>query len=176
MQQPRSKNNKVLLLSPLENRSFSYACCIKIKQWQKQSANKLLIIKYLYNRHLLCSSTNKSEQNMAYFRKQLERRTYSQDRYYILIKRQRSGKATFNELTELDEIVNRVPDIREKVILENFMAGDEDESPNDPNKGENLYIQKTQKHNLWNRIGSFFGRVFTSHITIIKSGRLTPLF
>ena len=59
---------------------------------------------------------------MAYLRKKLERRTYSEDRYYILIKRQKAGKATFKELTELDEIVNRVPDIREIVIRESSQS------------------------------------------------------
>jgi len=57
---------------------------------------------------------------MAIRRKPLERRTYSQDRYYILIKRQKAGTATFNELEELDEIVNRDATIREKVILESL--------------------------------------------------------
>jgi hypothetical protein len=57
---------------------------------------------------------------MATRRKPLERRTFSQDRYYILIKRQKAGTATFNELEELDEIVNRDATIREKVILESL--------------------------------------------------------
>ena len=42
-------------------------------------------------------------------KKQPERRTFLQDRFDILIKRQKSGKATFSELTELDEIVNGDP-------------------------------------------------------------------
>src|SRR3569833_2256921 len=67
--------------------------------------------------------------NMSNFRYKLERRTISQDRYYTLIKRQKEGTATFNELTELDEIVNRVPDIRDLVIRENFGL-DEDEPDN----------------------------------------------
>ncbi len=50
--------------------------------------------------------------------KQLERRTFLQDRFDILIKRQRSGTATFNELTELDDIVNRDPAIRESILVE----------------------------------------------------------
>ena len=112
---------------------------------------------------------------MAYFRKKLERRTYSQDRYYILIKRQKSGKATFNELTELDEIVNRVPDIREKVIMESFFMDDTEDlnSPtNKPGQEDNLH---TQHRNLWARIISFFGRAFTTQITAMKADNIAPL-
>lgn len=65
---------------------------------------------------------------MASHKKPLERRTYSQDRYYILIKRQKAGTATFNELEELDEIVNRDVTIREKVILESLEAEEMDNS------------------------------------------------
>jgi hypothetical protein len=50
--------------------------------------------------------------------KQLERRTFLQDRFDILIKRQKNGTATFNELTELDDIVNRDPAIRESILVE----------------------------------------------------------
>ena len=56
-------------------------------------------------------------------RKQPERRTFLQDRFEILIRRQESGKATFNELTELDEIVNRDPALRERVIREEYTDG-----------------------------------------------------
>ena len=50
-------------------------------------------------------------------RKPPERRTFLQDRLEILIKRQKTGKATFNELTELDAIVNRDPEITRKGSL-----------------------------------------------------------
>ncbi len=98
---------------------------------------------------------------MSYFRKKLERRTFSQDRYYILIKRQRSGKATFNELTELDEIVNRVPDIREKVIIESFFTediNDTGDSPNHPTNNEVHPIIPTHHHGWWTKLKSFFNR------------------
>jgi hypothetical protein len=52
---------------------------------------------------------------------QPERRTFLQDRFEILIKRQKNGTATFNELTELDEIVNRDPELREKVFREDIL-------------------------------------------------------
>ena len=101
---------------------------------------------------------------MSYFRKKLERRTFSQDRYYILIKRQKSGKATFNELTELDEIVNRVPDIREKVIIESFFTediNDTGELPNLPGNDGNLQAHSLQPHGFWGKIRSFINRVFS---------------
>ncbi|MGZ3835878.1 MAG: hypothetical protein ACXVB0_20350 [Mucilaginibacter sp.] len=115
---------------------------------------------------------------MAYLRKKLERRTYSQDRYYILIKRQKSGKATFNELTELDEIVNRVPDIREKVIRESFMIDDVQDADTPPNDTENnsSLLQQSRKHpTFWHRIRSFITRVFSSHIIGIKAGDMAVL-
>jgi hypothetical protein len=106
---------------------------------------------------------------MALHRKPLERRTYSQDRYYALIKRQKSGKATFKELTELDEIVNRVPDIREKVIRESFMIDDPDlNEPTDP--PENNFIKHTQRRSLWSRIKTFITRAFTTQIFAVKTG------
>ena len=111
---------------------------------------------------------------MAYLRKQLERRTFSQDRYDILIKRQKSGKATFKELTELDEIVNRVPDIREKVIMENFMP--DDDLPQD-NPGE-TDLQRRIKHHqtIWSRVASLINHIFTVQISGAKQEKLTMLF
>ena len=102
---------------------------------------------------------------MGYFRKTLERRTFSQDRYYILIKRQKAGKATFSELTELDEIVNRVPDIREKVIIESFFTEPGTDGPSDPPADQNsVHSHPAHSHNLAARIKSFFHRVFTLQI------------
>jgi len=117
---------------------------------------------------------------MAYLRKKLERRTYSQDRYYILIKRQKAGKATFNELTELDEIVNRVPDIREKVIRESFMIGDlpgTDMPPHTNNPGDNdLNKPSGHGHTFWNRVKSFITRVFMAQISVVKPVNLSLVF
>src|ERR1700739_2798254 len=95
---------------------------------------------------------------MGYLRKTLERRTFSQDRYYILIKRQKEGKATFNELIELDEIVNRVPDIREKVIIENFYAGDKNGQNASPPQ-VNIMPQPHRRKNLLESLKSFFHRI-----------------
>ena len=116
---------------------------------------------------------------MSHLRKKLERRTYSQDRYYILIKRQKAGKATFKELTELDEIVNRVPDIRDIVIRESFMTGnteDTDTRQNDSENDDTPFKQSTRPKNFWMRIKSFITRAFTSQISVVKTGALAALF
>src|ERR1700757_1441644 len=98
---------------------------------------------------------------MGYLRKKLERRTFSQDRYYILIKRQKAGKATFNELTELDEIVNRVPDIREKVIIENFYGEEESEQGTTPgNPPVTIKNKNPKRKSLVDAVRSFFHRFF----------------
>ena len=105
---------------------------------------------------------------MSYFRKKLERRTFSQDRYYILIKRQKEGKATFSELTELDEIVNRVPDIRDLVIRENF--GEEDGEVDNPTNGPTnqrlVSTTVTPRPNLLSRIKSWLNRTFEAEISV----------
>lgn len=109
---------------------------------------------------------------MALHRKPLERRTYSQDRYYALIKKQKSGKATFKELTELDEIVNRVPDIREQVIRESFMADetqDTDQPMGPPPNINNIYTRRAHRHGLWSRIKTWIDRVFATQIFVGKN-------
>lgn len=89
--------------------------------------------------------------------KQLERRTFTQDRFDILIKRQKSGKATFNELTELDEIVNRDPAIRES-ILEEMQAVNE---PPDLQKPDDTLITPAVKSlTLLDKITAFINRLF----------------
>jgi hypothetical protein len=110
-----------------------------------------------------------NKKTMSYFRKKLERRTFSQDRYYILIKRQKAGKATFNELTELDEIVNRVPDIREKVLIENFFTEKEDdtnESSNHPLNEGLLHNHPIKHHSFLGKVKSFFHRILASQIAV----------
>jgi hypothetical protein len=96
---------------------------------------------------------------MGYFRRKLEQRTFSQDRYYILIKRQKSGEATFSELEELDEIVNRVPDIREKVILENFYGEDEEGQNTTPHEPLNKIPPQSKRKNVLETIKAFFARL-----------------
>jgi len=98
-------------------------------------------------------------------RKQPERRTFIQDRFDILIKRQKSGKATFNELTELDDIVNRDPELREKVIRESILMQDINESgdtPVTPGKSPDLRSVLPARQNMLARIKAFFDRLFIS--------------
>ena len=91
------------------------------------------------------------------FRKQLERRTFNQDRFDILIKRQKSGKATFNELTELDEIVNRDPGIRESILEE--MQGI-DEPPDNAGPNDSLLTQPAKPQTLLDKLIAFIDRLF----------------
>jgi hypothetical protein len=112
---------------------------------------------------------------MGYFRKKIERRTFSQDRYYILIKRQKSGEATMRDLVELDEIVNRVPDIREKVLRENFAEFNaEDPGADNPTSGPEIQKQSAVRTTFWKRLGNFFKGWFTTdiHATVQKFSAL----
>lgn len=93
------------------------------------------------------------------YRKQLERRTFSQDRFDILIKRLQSGKATFNELTELDEIVNRDVTIRES-ILEGMQVINNPPEP--PKQDDIIYDQPTKKLTLLDKILAFINRLFNA--------------
>ncbi|HVS91283.1 MAG TPA: hypothetical protein VHE59_04575 [Mucilaginibacter sp.] len=99
---------------------------------------------------------------MGFFRKTIERRTYSQDRYYILIKRQKEGSATLNDLTELDEIINRLPDIREKVIRENFYSDTDEtgEVPDDPTIDKSIQDRPAMHQNFWQKIRTLWDRLF----------------
>ncbi|WP_183557414.1 hypothetical protein [Mucilaginibacter sp. SP1R1] len=101
--------------------------------------------------------------------KQLERRTFSQDRFDILIKRQKSGKATFNELTELDEIVNRDPAIRES-ILEEMQAMDN--PPDTPMQQDILYTPPVKPQTILDKIKSFLSRL----LMITSTGELIPAY
>ncbi|HWD90512.1 MAG TPA: hypothetical protein VG367_20445 [Mucilaginibacter sp.] len=100
------------------------------------------------------------DNTMGYFRKKIERRTFSQDRYYILIKRKRSGEATLHDLEELDEIVNRVPDIREQVILENFYSEEEEGRNTPPTQPLDTKPQPPKRRSWLEAIRSFFHRLF----------------
>lgn len=105
-------------------------------------------------------------------RKPLERRTFLQDRFEILIKRQRNGVATFTELTELDEIVNRDPELREKVIRESiFMEGnDEYNEPLNEIKPEDNPIKLIQRPSLLSRLKELVARIFNFNMPAIKPG------
>ncbi|MDP9077996.1 MAG: hypothetical protein M3O71_11265 [Bacteroidota bacterium] len=98
-------------------------------------------------------------------RKPLIRRTFLQERYEILIKRQQNGTATFNELTELDDIVNRDPSIREIVLIENhFIDGPEDNNETNTDAIEN--IVKPANLNWLSKLRAYIGRIFILHASI----------
>jgi hypothetical protein len=109
-------------------------------------------------------------------RKPLERRTFLQDRLEILIKRQKTGTATFNELTELDAIVNSDPEIRKRIIMENLLMEDIDQlsgPSNEPEKQDSIYVQAVKRPGLLSRIKSFLTRIFISQFADIKNKILT---
>lgn len=111
---------------------------------------------------------------MNYHRKP-ERRTFLQDRFEILIKRQRTGKATFNELTELDEIVNADPEIRNKIISEGMLMGEIDEfngPANDLEIEDKPIVKLPWYRNLLNRIKSLILRIFISQIVVLRTENL----
>lgn len=85
--------------------------------------------------------------------KHLEQRTFLQDRFEILIKKQQAGTATFLELTELDDIVNRHATIRETILQEMREA---DGPPNTPVEDDARFAAKKQTGSLLSRLKSFF--------------------
>jgi len=105
-------------------------------------------------------------------RKQPVRRTYLEDRFEILMKRQKTGVATFSELTELDEIVNRYPEIRNRIIREDMLLEGMDEfngPSNDPATEDISAIPQIQNRSLLNRLKSLLARIFNSQISVAKT-------
>jgi len=88
----------------------------------------------------------------------IERRTFIDDRFDILIKKQREGTASFNELTELDNLVNRYPEFR-KIILDEM-------TDTDQNSGDQQVIEAVTPQKpggtLLDTLRSFFSRLFAS--------------
>ncbi len=108
-------------------------------------------------------------------RKQPERRTFIQDRFDILIKRQKNGKATFNELTELDEIVNRDPELREKVIRESMLMqdiNDPGDAPTAPNQSLDVKPVTPARQNMLTRLKAFLDRLLMAKMPTGKHARL----
>ncbi len=89
--------------------------------------------------------------------KGLRRVTFSQERFEILIKKQKNGEAKFSDLVELDEIVNRVPDIRH-IILEEM---EEIDTPNDePRQQDIITVKENRSQGLLQKIKAFFNQLF----------------
>jgi hypothetical protein len=103
--------------------------------------------------------------------KQPERRTFLQDRLEILIKKQRLGTANFNELTELDQIVNSDPAIIEKIIKDGLLMddnGDFIEPLNPPEQEDVPYLRPVAHVSLLNRLKALLSRMFYSQISVAK--------
>lgn len=99
--------------------------------------------------------------------KNLEQRTFLQDRFEILIKKQQAGTASFLELTELDDIVNRHAVIRDTILQEMQETHGPSNSTME-NDVERLSTKRTD--NLLSRLKSFFCRLVN-----ITSFRKPPL-
>jgi len=84
--------------------------------------------------------------------KPLIRRTFLQERFMILIERQQAGEATFAELTELDELVNRDPKLRD-IILEEMEAPTPIDTPfNKEIKKADIPLRQTLLERAWDFI------------------------
>ena len=89
--------------------------------------------------------------------KGLRRVTFSQERFEILIKKQKNGEAKFSDLVELDEIVNRVPDIRH-IILEEM---EETDTPdNEAGQRDIILLKEHKSQGLFEKIKAFFNQLF----------------
>jgi len=104
--------------------------------------------------------------------KPLERRTFLQDRFEILIQRQKSGKATFNELTELDEIVNRDPELREKVIREDILMEEPVDFDEPPAANESA-TQLVKPKNIITLLKESLSKLFISRFKATRRGIFT---
>jgi hypothetical protein len=94
--------------------------------------------------------------------KQVIRRTFSQERFEILIKKQKRGNATFNELTELDEIVNRDPGIR-YIVLEEMEGTDTPES--NQKQQDIIKARPLARLNLFEKIKLLINKLFNYVLT-----------
>lgn len=103
--------------------------------------------------------------------KQPERRTFLQDRLEILIKKQKLGTASFNELTELDQMVNSDPAIIKKIIMDGLLMDDNGDfiEPLNPPEQENVPNMQPVVHvSMLNRLKALLNRVFYSQISTEK--------
>jgi hypothetical protein len=99
----------------------------------------------------------------------LIRRTFLQERFDILIKKQRNGHATFNDLTELDDIVNRDPAIRESILEE--MQGI-DKTPEGPSQPKIVNIEPVKQLSLVEQLKAFINRLFFAETPYLKTALL----
>ncbi|TSD66768.1 hypothetical protein FFF34_005030 [Inquilinus sp. KBS0705] len=88
----------------------------------------------------------------------LIRRTFLQERFEVLIRKQMDGSATFKDLIELDEIVNRDPKLK-GIILDEMQ---EASHPPQGDKPQDIIPQTNQAKtkSIIGRIKSFLNRLF----------------
>jgi hypothetical protein len=85
--------------------------------------------------------------------KPLIRRTFLQERFMILIEKQQLGEATFDELTELDELINRDPKLRGIILEEMAETTTPADTPfNEEIKKTELPVQPTLMERVWSFI------------------------
>ena len=97
--------------------------------------------------------------------KYIIRRTLSQERFEVLWKKRRDGKATLRDLTEMDEIINRDEGVR-RFVLEEM---EKPEIPADNNDMQDALTQpSTQHQSIISKIKGFFNRLFNMVTTQTK--------
>lgn len=100
--------------------------------------------------------------------KQPERRTFLQDRLEILIKKQKKGTASFAELTELDDMVNADPQIRELFIRESLGLPQPEHFDDDRELRDDSFTQMSKKKGLADRLRSLISRIFAALTDFVK--------
>ncbi len=88
--------------------------------------------------------------------KPLIRRTFLQERFIILMELKEKGIANFDELTELDELINRDPKLRD-IILEEM---EETNAPLNTPDNNILHVAEVEPRNLIDRLSSFINGLF----------------
>ena len=95
----------------------------------------------------------------------------------ILIERQQAGEATFDELTELDELVNRDPKLR-GIILEEMKepTGPSDIPINDQLKKTEIPVQSSLIDRVWSFIKNIHLLYKSAHLICLKKNTTYSIF
>jgi hypothetical protein len=87
------------------------------------------------------------------------RRTISQERFEVLWDKRRNGQATLRDLTEMDEIINRDPSVRQFVLTEM----ETDSTFTDNTGPQDLLQQPVHLHQSFtDKLKKLFNKVFNS--------------
>jgi hypothetical protein len=92
------------------------------------------------------------------------RRTISQERFEVLWDKRRNGQATLRDLTEMDEIINRDPSVRQFVLHEM-----ESDSTTTDNTGQQDMLQQPVHlpQSFMGRLKKLFNKLFNSFIVSV---------